>query len=99
MLRELCRTFNVAHHNQYQDGLHSQLVLWTYTAMLQCVYRSKSDENGHFHHFMRYFTQKARARRLCMLRDLCGTFDIAHHNPYQCSLHNQPVLRVLTEKC
>ena len=48
MLRELLKTVNIANHNQYKDGLHSQPVLQTYTMMLQCVYSPKSDKKRHF---------------------------------------------------
>ena len=44
MLRELCSTFNIAHHYQYKGGLHSQPVLQAYATMLECVYSPKSDE-------------------------------------------------------
>ena len=79
MLRELFRTFNMAHHNQYQDDLHSQSILQAYIMMLQCVYSRKSDENGRFLDFTRHFTLKPFVRWLCMLRELCRTFNIAHH--------------------
>ena len=93
MLRELFRTFNIAHHNQYKVGLHSQPVLQVYATMLECVCSPKSDEIDVFRHFSRYFTLKAHARRLCMLRELCRTFNIAHHNQYKGGLHSQPVLQ------
>ena len=96
MLRELVRTVNIAHHNQYKDGLHSQPVLQTYTMMLQCVYSPKSDKKRHFNHFSRYFTLKAHARRLFMLRELIRTVNIAHHNQYKDGLHSQPVLQAYT---
>ena len=93
MLRESCRTFDMAYHNRYQCGLYSQLVLQAYAVVLQCVYLPKSVEIDGFHHFIRYFTQKVRARRICMLRELCRTFDMAHHNQYRCGLHSQIVLQ------
>ena len=96
MLRELFRTPNIAHHKQYQDGLHSQPVLRAYTMTLQCVYSRKSDENYVFRYFIRHLTLKARARWLRMLRELCKTFNMAYHNQYQCGLHSQPVLRAYT---
>ena len=70
MLRELCRTFNIPHHNQHEGGLHSQSVLQAYATMLECVCSPKSDEIDVFRHFSRYFTLKAHARRLYMLREL-----------------------------
>ena len=79
MLRELCRTFNMAHYIQYQDGLHSQSILQAYIMMLQCVYSRKSDENGRFLHFTRHLTLHPLVRLLCMLRELCRTFNMAHH--------------------
>ena len=48
----------MAHHKQYKGGLNSLPVLQAYTMTLQCVYSPKSDENGCFHHFSRYFTLK-----------------------------------------
>ena len=93
MLRELCRTFNMAHHIQYQDGLHSQSILQAYIMMLQCVYSRKSDENGRFLHFTRHFTLKPLVRWLCMLRELCRTFNMAHHIQYQDGLHSQFILQ------
>ena len=93
MLRELCKTFNIAHHNQYQCGLHGQPDLQAYIMMTQCVYSRKSDENGRFRDLSRYFTLKAHARRLCMLRELCGTFNMAHHIQYQDGLHSQSILQ------
>ncbi len=44
MLRELCTAYNMARHNPYQGGLHSQPGWKVYTMTLQCVYRRKSDE-------------------------------------------------------
>ena len=93
MLRELCRTFNIAHHNRYKGGLHSQPLLQAYPTMVECVYSPKSDEIDVFVIFSRYFTLKAYVRRLCMLRELCRTFNIAHHNQYKGGLHSQPVLQ------
>ena len=95
-LRELCTTFNMAHHNPYECGLHDQTVLRAYTMMLQCVYSRKSDENGIFYHLGRYFTLEAPARWLCTLRELCTTFKMAYHNSYKCDLHDQTVLRAYT---
>ena len=157
MLRELCRTFNMAHHIQYQDGLQSQSILQAYIMMLQCVYSRKSDENGRFlpftrhypktmwtvamyapeivknlqygsphpisrwftqpihsagiHHdvavclftkkwrkwlfssFYQTFTLKPLVRWLCMLRELCRTFNMAHHIQYQDGLHSQFIVQ------
>ena len=59
---------------------------------LQCVIERKSDENERFWRFLRYFTEKASARRLRMLRELCTTFETSHHNQYQRGLHSQSVL-------
>ena len=96
MLRELCTAFNIAHHNQYQCDLHSQPVLQAYTMTLQCVYSPKTDENRLFIHFSRYFTLKARARRLCMLRELLRTLHIAHYNQYKDGLNSQPGAQAYT---
>ena len=96
MLRELCTTFETAYHNQYQRGLHCQSVLLAYAMTLQCVIERKSDENARFGHFLRYFTEKASARRLSTLRELCTTFKTAYHNQYQRSLHSQSVLLAYT---
>ena len=93
MLRELCRTFNMAHYIQYQDGLHSQSILQAYIMMLQCVYSRKTDENGRFLHFTRHFILKPLVQWLCMLRELCRTFNMAHHIQYQDGLHSQSILR------
>ena len=101
MLRELCRTFNMAHQIQYQGGLHSQSILQAYIMMLQCVYSRKSDENGRFLHFTRHFTLKPPVRLLSLLRELCRTFNIAHHIQYQNGLHSQSILQayVVILKC
>ena len=93
MLLELCKICNIAHHDQYQCGSHSQAVLQAYTMMLQCVYSPKSVKNEHFSHFSRYLALNARAGVLHTLLKLCKTFNIAHHNQYQCGLHSQPVLQ------
>ena len=93
MLRELCRTFDIAHHIQYQDGLHSQFIPQAYIMMLQCVYSRKSDENERFLHFTRHFTLKLLVWWLCMLRELCRTLDMAHHIQYQDGLHSQFILQ------
>ncbi len=82
MLRELFRTFNIAHHSQYEDGLNSQPGLQAYTTILQCVCSPKSDKNRCFNHFSRYFTLKSLARRLCILLELFRTLNIAHHSQY-----------------
>jgi len=44
MLRELFKTFNMAHHIPNEGGLQSQSVLQAYIMMLQYVYSRKSDE-------------------------------------------------------
>ena len=94
MLRKLCRPFDIAHHISYQDGLHSQSILQAYIMMFQCVYSRKSDENGRFLHFItRHFTLKPLVRWLCMLRELCRAFNIAHHILYQDGLHSQSILQ------
>ncbi len=80
MLRELYRTLDIAHHNQYKDGLNSQSGAQAYTTILQCVNSPKSDKNRRFNRFSRYFTLKSHARRLCMLRELLRTLNKAHHN-------------------
>ena len=84
----------VAYHNPYTGGLHSQPVLQAYATMLECVYSPKSDENGCFHHFSRYFTLKALARRLYMLRELWRVFNMAEQKPYKGGLN--PVLQTYT---
>ena len=83
----------MAHHKQYKGGLNSLPVLQTYTMALQCVYSPKSDENGCFHHFSRYFTLKALARRLYMLRELWRVFNMAHQKQYKGGLISLPVLQ------
>ena len=93
MLRELCRTFNIAYRVQYQDGLHSQSFLQAYIMMLQSVYSRKSDENRRFLHFTRHFTLNPLVRRLCMIRELCRTFNMAPHIQYQDGLHSQSILQ------
>ena len=93
MLRELFKTFNMAHHILNAGGLHSQFILQAYIMMLQCVYSRKSDENGHFLHFTRHFTLKPLVRWLCMLRELCRTFNMAHHIQYQNGLQSQSILQ------
>ena len=98
MLRELCKTFNIAHHNQYQCDLHGQPDLQAYIMMTQCVYPRKSNENGRFQDLSRYFTLKARARRLCILRELFRNLNNAHHNQYQGGLHNQSFPQTYTMK-
>ena len=83
----------MAHHIQYQDGLHSQSVLQAYIMMLQYVYSRKSDENRRFLPFTRHFTLKPLVRWLCMLRELCRTLNMAHHIQYQDGLHSQSILQ------
>ena len=87
MFQELCTIFNMAPHIQYQCGLHGEPGHNSYNMTLQCVYSRESDQNGHFNHFSRYFTIKAPARRLSMLRELCTTFNMAPHNSYKVGLH------------
>ena len=48
MLRELCTTFETAHHNQYQHGLHSQSGPRACTMTRQYVIERKSDKNERF---------------------------------------------------
>ena len=63
---------------------------------LQCVYLPKSDENGCFYHFSRYFILKALARRLYMLRELWRVFNMAHQKQYKGGLNSLPVLKTYT---
>ena len=48
MLRELSRTFEVANHNSYQRGLHTQPVDLSYARMLPRVFERKVPKTDDF---------------------------------------------------
>ena len=96
MLRELCRTFETPNHNSHKRGLHTQPVGRALGMTLQYVFEWKNTENRRFRRFIGYFTVKAAARRLRMLRELCRTFETPNHNSHKRGLHTQPIGRAYT---